>query len=122
MNNSNTHIPSHPQSPSSMPISKLPFSEAMRLQPPSPLWPVPGLLREGLTVLAAPPKSGASTFALDLAFSLCLGSSPAFGIFDLQPHGVLYLNFSDGHARFCERSSSILNHRPSPANLIVTLD
>lgn len=68
---------------------------------PPPKWAVPGLLPEGLTVLAGPPKSGKSYLALQIAGAVASGGS----VLDRKPVAgrVLYLALEDPGVRVKER-------------------
>jgi RecA-family ATPase len=55
---------------------------------------VPGIVCEGLSLLAGPPKVGKSWLSLDLALSVA-GGGKAFGAIPVQPGPVLYLALED---------------------------
>ena len=63
---------------------------------------VPGLLPEGLAILAAKPKSGKSYFALGLAIAVATGGL-AFGSITCAPGDVLYCALEDGQRRLQDR-------------------
>jgi hypothetical protein len=68
---------------------------------------VPGIIPEGLTVLAAAPKIGKSWLVLGLAADLSSGS-PAFGGIPVDgTRPVLYYALEDGERRLKERLASI---------------
>jgi hypothetical protein len=75
---------------------------------PPPNWVVPGMLSEGLTVLAGKPKLGKSWFALNLALTIAAGGV-AFGKFHVLPGDVLYLSLEDRLRRIQERSRKVLH-------------
>jgi hypothetical protein len=70
---------------------------------------VPGLIPEGLSILAGRPKIGKSWLALDMAFSVA-SESPAFCLGDKEPmHGdVLYCALEDNPRRLQRRIKKIL--------------
>jgi hypothetical protein len=87
---------------------------------PEAIWLVPGLLSEGLVLLAGKPKLGKSWLALSLALTCALGSKDkgglALGRYEVKPAGVLYLSLEDSPSRFQSRVSKLLNGRPVPEN------
>ncbi len=67
-------------------------------------WVVPGVIAEGLTILAGAPKLGKSWLALSLALAVASGTD-ALGCIDVgHPRPVLYLALEDGHRRLQFRS------------------
>jgi hypothetical protein len=71
---------------------------------------VPGLVCEGLTVLAGAPKAGKSWLALDMALSVADGRR-FLGVQTNQA-GVLYLALEDSHRRLQDRTRQILGAVP----------
>ncbi|CAL8980356.1 hypothetical protein PROP_03137 [Propionicimonas sp. T2.31MG-18] len=67
---------------------------------------VPGLIPEGLTLLAAPPKIGKSWMVLGLGVA-CAAGGMAFGHIKVDERPVLYLALEDGHRRLQSRLRSI---------------
>ncbi len=57
-------------------------------------WMVPGLLPDGLTLLAGKPKMGKSWLALELAIAVATGGV-ALGQIPVEPGDVLYLALED---------------------------
>lgn len=83
-------------------------------------WAVAGLLPAGLTIFAAPPKTGKSLACLDLAATVAAdpgtdGSMPHFWGFPVNPGDVLYLDLEDSKRRLLERFSKM--HLPRPRRL-----
>lgn len=75
-------------------------------------WAVPGMVPEGLTLLAGPPKLGKSWFVLDLAIRAAAGE-PFLG--RMVPEGdVLYLALEDNLRRLQGRARIL--HAGSPAS------
>lgn len=72
-----------------------------------PKWAVPGLLPEGLTVLAGRPKKGKSWMALGLALAAASGGK-AFGMTDVEQGKVLYLALEDSERRMQNRIAQLL--------------
>ncbi len=80
-------------------------------------WVVPGLLPEGLAILAGRPKMGKSLAALSLALSVA-GGGIAFGRFKIeQPHEVLYMALEDSNRRMKSRVNAMTMSAPAPRNL-----
>jgi predicted transcriptional regulator len=78
-----------------------------------PCWIVPGLLPEGLTVLAGKPKIGKSMLSLNLSVSISTGGI-ALGQVSVEQKDVLYLALEDTPRRIQDRISTIL-HGSSPS-------
>lgn len=93
--------------------------ELMAVSFPDPTWAVPGIIAEGLSVLAGPPKVGKSWLSLGLALSIAAGL-PALGGVVVEPGPVLYLALEDTPRRLQARMRKILGGYPAPAGL--TLD
>jgi hypothetical protein len=77
---------------------------------------VPGLVGEGLTLLAGPPKIGKSMLMLDIAVAVATGGE-ALGSFPCEAANVLYLALEDGKRRVRERLQKILGSDPVPDRL-----
>ncbi len=67
---------------------------------------VPGLIPEGLSLLAAPPKIGKSWMVLGLGVA-CAAGGYAFGQIRVDERPVLYLALEDGHRRLQSRLESL---------------
>lgn len=61
---------------------------------PEPAWVIPGIIPEGVTLLAGKPKTGKSFLAMNIAQAKSLGGK-AFGSVDVQKEGVFYLCMED---------------------------
>lgn len=68
--------------------------------------PVPGLLCEGVHILAGRPKAGKSQLILQLAVAIASGQQ-ALGRFETKKVGVLYLALEDGDRRLQRRIKEI---------------
>ncbi|MGH9283643.1 MAG: AAA family ATPase, partial [Acidimicrobiales bacterium] len=93
--------------------------ELMAVSFPDPTWAVPGIIAEGLSVLAGPPKVGKSWLSLGLALSIAAGL-PALGSVTVEAGPVLYLALEDTPRRLQSRMRKILAGYPAPPTL--TLD
>ncbi len=93
------------------------FSAADLIQKefPDPVWCVPGLLPEGLSILGGKPKIGKSWLALNLAVAVASGGV-ALGE-RVEPGPVLYLALEDTPRRLKTRLESVLNGSPAPKGL-----
>ncbi|GAA1308191.1 AAA family ATPase [Saccharothrix xinjiangensis] len=81
---------------------------------PDPKWAVPGVLCEGVTLLAGPPKVGKSWMSLGLGLSIASGK-PAFGSIDTGPAApVLYLALEDTARRLKTRMGKMLGDQAAP--------
>jgi hypothetical protein len=70
-------------------------------------WAVPGLLPEGMTVLAGRPKKGKSWMALGLGIAIASGGV-AFGKEKVEKGKVLYLALEDSERRMQTRISALI--------------
>ena len=85
---------------------------------------VPGVLVEGLSIIAAPPKMGKSYAALDMALAVASGGK-AFGAIQCERGDVLYLALEDGHRRLQARMRQLLPYdlqKPERLTLGITAD
>jgi hypothetical protein len=71
-------------------------------------WIIPGILPEGLTILASRPKMGKSWLCLNLGLAVASGIR-VFKKFDVQPQKVLYITFEDSKARLFGRLNSLMS-------------
>lgn len=92
--------------------------ELLTLELPSARWAVPGLLSEGLTILAGKPKLGKSWMALNLAMTIAAGGK-ALGSIQVQSGDVLYLALEDRLRRIRDRAAKVLGgmRMPPPGRL-----
>lgn len=75
---------------------------------------VDGLIPEGETILAAPPKTGKSWFVLDMCLKIAKGEQ--FLGFDTKQSDTLYLALEDGDSFEQERLNIVLAGEEAPAN------
>jgi len=94
-------------------------AELLAMQFPDPVWAVPGLIAEGVNLLAGPPKVGKSWLSLGLGLAIAAGGQ-ALGRIDVEPGPVLYLALEDTPRRLQARMRKVLAGRPAPDDL--TLD
>ncbi len=81
-------------------------SGLLKEQLPPLKWIVQDLIPEGMTLIAAPPKSGKSWWALDLSLSVARGE-PFLGK-PTTKNGVLYLALEDSKRRIQSRTNKLL--------------
>ncbi|MCB1810079.1 MAG: AAA family ATPase [Candidatus Competibacteraceae bacterium] len=80
-------------------------------------WAVPGILPEGVTLLAGAPKIGKSWLILDIALAIGLGGK-ALGTIDVQQGDALYLALEDTDRRLKRRLGTLLpDGTPQPDRL-----
>lgn len=94
--------------------------ELMTMSFPPPRWAVPGIICEGVTLLAGPPKVGKSWMGLNLALDIAAGR-PALGSIPVDPGPVLYLALEDTPRRLQSRMRTVLAGRPAPAGLTLSI-
>lgn len=87
---------------------------------PDPTWTVPGLIPEGLTILASRPKMGKSWLCLGLAIGVASGGR-VLGQIEVQPQKVLYIAMEDTGRRLHSRLHMILHGNSEPDQLIFAL-
>lgn len=90
--------------------------QLMALEFPPPKWAVPGIIPEGVCLLAGPPKVGKSWVTLGLALDIAAGGR-AFGAIDVPAGPVLALALEDTGRRLQDRMGKILAGQPAPAGL-----
>lgn len=83
---------------------------------PEPKWAVPGILAEGVTVFAGPPKVGKSWASLGLALAIATGT-PAFDRIPVSAGPVLYLALEDTPRRLQRRMRMLLRGKSAPVGL-----
>jgi hypothetical protein len=91
-------------------------TELMSLEFPPPRWAVPGLICEGITLLAGPPKVGKSWLSLGLGVAVASGGL-ALGSIRVHQGPVLYLALEDTARRLKSRLEKVLGGNPAPAGL-----
>jgi AAA domain len=94
--------------------------ELMRMSFPDPRWAIPGIVCEGVSLLAGPPKVGKSWLALNLALDIAAGT-PALGSIDVDPGPVLYLALEDTARRLQSRMRTVLAGRDAPTGLTLSI-
>lgn len=90
--------------------------ELMAEQFPPVRWAVPGLIAEGVNLLAGPPKVGKSWLSFGLALSVAVGDN-ALGTIPTQAGAVLYLALEDTPRRLQSRMRKLLDGRVAPHGL-----
>ncbi|MEU7254370.1 AAA family ATPase [Streptomyces rimosus] len=88
---------------------------------PEPKWAVPGILAEGVSVLAGPPKVGKSWLSLGLGLAVAAGGH-AFDSVPVQGGPVLYLALEDTPRRLQTRMSKMLGGQSAPPGLTLVTE
>ncbi|MGH3502552.1 MAG: AAA family ATPase [Nocardioidaceae bacterium] len=91
-------------------------AELMATRFPEPKWAVPGLITEGVSLLAGPPKVGKSYLCLGLAHAVATGGQALEGI-PVDAGDVLYLALEDTGRRLQNRMRRILGGQRAPSQL-----
>ncbi|MER5783895.1 AAA family ATPase [Streptomyces mobaraensis] len=90
--------------------------ELMAAEFPEPRWAVPGIISEGVNLLAGPPKVGKSWLSLGLALAVAAGGQ-AMDTVPVEGGPVLYLALEDTPRRLQTRMRKILGGEPAPVAL-----
>ena len=90
-------------------------ADLMATELPPVRWIVPGVLPEGVTLLAGKPKLGKSWLALGLCVAVAAGGV-ALGTRQVERRDVLYLALEDNRRRLQKRLGKML-HGPAPSGL-----
>ncbi|MBK9313100.1 MAG: AAA family ATPase [Acidobacteria bacterium] len=91
----------------------VPASAIMATTYPQPKFAVQGIIPEGVTFLAGPPKLGKSIMALNIAVAVAEGGR-ALSSYDVDQGDVLYLALEDSERRIQTRLRSIISGSISP--------
>lgn len=90
--------------------------ELMAAEFPEPKWAVPGIISEGVNLLAGPPKVGKSWLTLGLGLSVAAGGQ-AMDVVPVEGGPVLYLALEDTPRRLQTRMGKMLEGRSAPSGL-----
>jgi AAA domain-containing protein len=96
-------------------------AELMARELPPVRWVVPGILPEGVTLLAGKPKLGKSWLALGLGVAVASGGI-ALGTRPVESGDVLYLALEDNPRRLQGRLGKMLAGNNAPDGLHITTD
>ena len=88
---------------------------------PEVRWAVPGIIPEGVTLLAGKPKLGKSWVALGLCMAVAMGGMALGGI-RVEGGDALYLALEDNRRRVHKRLKKLLADDAPPARLHVAFD
>jgi hypothetical protein len=91
-------------------------TDLMAIEMPPPRWAVPGLVPEGVTLLAGKPKLGKSWLALGLCVATAKGGL-ALGAEQVEQGSCLYLALEDNRRRLQRRLKKLLAGDTAPAEL-----
>jgi hypothetical protein len=94
-------------------VNVLTAPELLAVVYPEPRWAVPGILPEGLGLLAGKPKLGKSWLAMNVALAVATGGR-ALGRMDVEAGDVLYLALEDGPRRLQARIRKLLERQQTP--------
>ncbi|MFI9559020.1 AAA family ATPase [Nonomuraea endophytica] len=95
--------------------------ELMDLTFPETRWAVPGVIAEGLNLLAGPPKVGKSWLSLGTAIAVAAGGK-ALEAIEVEPGPVLYLALEDTPRRLQSRMRKILGGQRAPRALTLATE
>lgn len=89
---------------------------------PEPKWAVTGVIAEGVSILAGPPKVGKSWLAANIAVDVASENGVALGGIKVLQGDVLLLSLEDTARRLQGRLRKMLNGRPAPARLAIATE
>ena len=101
---------------SSKPKTSWTAAELMAVEFPEPRWAVPGIVAEGVTLLAGAPKIGKSWMSLGLSVATATGGK-ALGSIGVGQGAALYLALEDTGRRLKDRLGKVLGPSPAPTEL-----
>lgn len=107
--------------PSARPRTAWTADQLMATEFPEPRWAVPGILSEGVNLLAGPPKVGKSWMSLGLGLAVASGGK-AFDSVPVDGGPVLYLALEDTPRRLQTRMGKLLGGQPAPAGLTLVTE
>lgn len=96
-------------------------AELQKMTFPEPSWIVPGVIPEGVTLLAGKAKVGKSYMILNIALALACGGV-ALGKINVEQKGVLYLCLEDRKRRLQDRISALFPCSSWPENFHMALN
>ncbi len=105
-----------PAEKSPLTIQTITAADLMALEFPTPRWAIPGLLPEGLTILAGRPKTGKSWLAFDVCLAISRGGQ-ALGNRPVPQGSALYLALEDHHRRLQDRLLQLVADEEAPNSL-----
>ncbi|MFF4736341.1 AAA family ATPase [Streptomyces sp. NPDC001262] len=95
--------------------------QLMAAEFPEPKWAVPGIVAEGVNLLAGPPKVGKSWLSLGLGLAVASGGK-AFDTVPVQGGPVLYLALEDTARRLQTRMGKLLGGQQAPSGLTLVTE
>jgi AAA domain/Winged helix-turn-helix DNA-binding len=118
------HLHSVPPSPEPRPLQPAQqrirtawtADELMATEFPEPRWAVPGIISEGVNLLAGPPKVGKSWLSLGMALAVAAGAR-AMDVIPVEGGPVLYLALEDTPRRLQTRMGKLLGPDGAPSTL-----
>ena len=90
--------------------------DIMTTEYPEPVWAIPDILTEGLTIFAGPSKIGKSWMVLDWSIAIACGGK-ALGSIDVERNPVLYCALEDNDRRLDQRLKILLPDGTIPDGL-----
>jgi len=102
-------------------LSTFTAAELLAEDLPPVRWTVPGVLPEGVTLLAGKPKLGKSWLALGLAVAVASGRT-ALGARQVERGDILYLGLEDNRRRLQKRLRKILAGHVAPDGLHIATE
>ncbi len=84
-------------------------TDLARMVLPEPRWAVPGIVPEGVLLVAGKPKFGKSWWVFDLCVAITIGSK-AWGRIPVEQGDVLYITYEDSYRRLQDRQQRLAGH------------
>lgn len=115
--NGDTGTPTPPKAP----VSSWTAQDLMAMTFPPAKWAVDGVLVEGVSLIAGPPKAGKSWMALGFCVAVCSGGR-ALGSIQVEQGQALYLALEDTGRRLQNRMSIVLAGAAAPPGLVLATE
>lgn len=100
------------------PLRGIAASTLMEMSFPEARWAIPGILPEGINILAGKPKKGKSIFALNICLDIAIGYKVLNRI-HAEKGTVLYFALEDSERRLQDRIGLMMRGEQAPEQLIL---
>lgn len=99
-------------------VTGIPASKLMEMSFPEMRWAIPGILPEGVSILAGKPKKGKSILSSNIGIDIA-SKNKVLGQICVEQGTVLYFALEDSHRRLQDRLGLMLQDTNAPKQLIL---